>query len=65
MQCHIEMTVELVNIWCKINNEEIAKSLCPSVQSAEEMKANLTARITRLNHVADILYPKWIAGLKC
>ena len=64
MQCHIEMTVELVKIWCKKNREEIAHSLCPSVQSAEEMMTNLTARVSRLNKVADLLYPKWLAGLK-
>lgn len=64
MQCHMEMTVELVKIWCKENREEIEKSLCPSVQSAEEMKVDLAARIARLNQVAAILYPRWIAGLK-
>ena len=64
MQCHMEMTVELVKTWCEKNREEIARSLCPSVQSAEEMVANLTARVSKLNNVADLLYPKWINGLK-
>ena len=63
LQCHVEMTAELVKIWCETNKSEIADSSCSSVQSADEMMTNLTARVSGLNNVADLLYAKWIAGL--
>jgi GMP synthase-like glutamine amidotransferase len=64
LQCHVEMTSEMVKIWGETNKSEIADSLCPSVQSADEMMTDLTARVSGLNNVADLLYAKWIAGLK-
>jgi GMP synthase-like glutamine amidotransferase len=64
LQCHVEMTSEMVKIWCETNKSEIADSLCSSVQSADEMMTDLTARVSGLNNVADLLYAKWIAGLK-
>lgn len=64
LQCHLEMTAELVKIWCETNKSELADASCLTVQSADEMMTNLTARVSGLNNVADLLYPKWIAGLK-
>jgi GMP synthase-like glutamine amidotransferase len=64
MQCHVEMTVDLVKIWCQANKSEIADSSCSSVQSVDGMTTNLTARVTELNNVADLLYSKWVTGLK-
>lgn len=63
MQCHVEMTEELVTSWCESGVKEIAKNLGPSVQSAEEMQKNLPERLAKLHRVADRLYGCWIKGL--
>jgi len=64
MQCHIEMTAEMVKTWCAAGKDEIPQKICLSVQSAEEMLTNLPKRITLLHKVATLLYTKWIAGLQ-
>ena len=65
LQCHIEVTVEMVKIWCEANAAELAQSReSPAVNSHEEIQANLNDRITVLQSVADHLYQKWIRGLK-
>ncbi|MGH8761762.1 MAG: type 1 glutamine amidotransferase [Nitrosospira sp.] len=63
LQCHVEMTEEMVKTWCKTGAEEIAKSSESSVQSIEAMQTDLTRRISALNQIACRLYSKWISGL--
>lgn len=63
LQCHVEMTGEMVKTWCKTGAEEIAKSSGSSVQSIEAMQTDLTGRISALNQIACRLYSKWISGL--
>jgi GMP synthase-like glutamine amidotransferase len=62
-QCHIEMTPELVRSWAKAGAAEIAKPSA-TVQSERQMRVNLVARAARLNRIADVLYERWIQGLK-
>ena len=64
MQCHVEMTPEMVRSWCASGAGEIARSACASVQGAEEIQAHLQARAAALNAVASRLYDRWIGGLK-
>jgi GMP synthase-like glutamine amidotransferase len=64
LQCHVEMTPELVKSWCKTGAKEIAASLGPSVQTALEMQADLENRVPRLHRIADRLYSRWVKGLK-
>ncbi|SEK90293.1 type 1 glutamine amidotransferase [Nitrosovibrio tenuis] len=64
LQCHVEMTDEMVRTWCAIGAEEIATNLGPSVQSVEAIQANLAERVPALNKVAGRLYEKWISGLE-
>ncbi|SDY09335.1 type 1 glutamine amidotransferase [Nitrosomonas sp. Nm58] len=65
MQCHVEMTEDMVRSWSKVNAAEIAQNLTsPAVQSTETMQANLASRVSILNTVADRLYGKWICALK-
>jgi GMP synthase-like glutamine amidotransferase len=64
LQCHVEMTEELVKKWCEANKSELDGASCSSVQSVDGMTTNVTARVTELNNVADLLYSKWITGLK-
>jgi GMP synthase-like glutamine amidotransferase len=64
MQCHVEMTGDLVRAWCDAGAREIAAHAGPSVQTAEAMQEELDRRLTALHAVADRLYGRWIRGLK-
>lgn len=64
MQCHVEMTPDMVRDWCREGARSIARHLGPSVQSVEAIEANLNAKVAALNAVADGLYERWVAGLK-
>lgn len=63
MQCHVEMTEDMVKAWSQTGAEEISGSSGPAVQSAEFMQINLSSRVSALNQVATRLYTKWISGL--
>jgi GMP synthase-like glutamine amidotransferase len=63
LQCHVEMTEEMVRTWCKSGIAEIAASSGPSVESVEATQMDLAQRVPRLNQVASRLYEKWISGL--
>lgn len=64
MQCHVEMTEAMVKEWCIENNEDIANPTGSSVQTAAEILENIAERVSASNKVADVLYTKWIEGLK-
>lgn len=64
LQCHVEMTPELVKSWCETGAREIAANRGPSVQTALEMQADLENRVPRLQRIADRLYSRWVKGLK-
>ena len=64
MQCHIEMTEEMVREWCELGEGEIASaSASPAVQQTAAILENLAERVKTLNAVAQKIYTKWIAGL--
>ena len=65
MQCHVEMTAELVASWIEGGADEIrAASSSPAVQRPEEMKADLPARLDRLHEVANRIYDRWTENLR-
>lgn len=65
MQCHVEVTEEMVHSWSTYNAAEIAQNLSsPAVQTAPVMQDKLPQRITALNAVANRLYTQWIQALK-
>lgn len=64
MQCHVEMTPELVAAWCENGAEEIAASNSPAVQQPAAMLADVDARTDQLHTLADKIYSRWIQGLK-
>ena len=64
MQCHVEMTPQMVRTWCASGADEIAGSTSPAVQSAEAMQADLEAQTRQLHGIADKIYSRWIQGLK-
>jgi GMP synthase-like glutamine amidotransferase len=61
MQCHIEMTEELIRKWASEDNGEL--QVADSVQSAEAMQRDIGDRVQRLNWIADTVYTRWIKGL--
>jgi len=63
MQCHVEMTPELVASWCDNGAAEIAASQSPGVQTPHAIQTDLQARTARLHRLADKIYSRWIQGL--
>ena len=63
LQCHVEMTPELIKSWCETGAREIASNLGPSVQTAQAMQEDLENRVSRLHRIADKLYSRWVKGL--
>lgn len=64
MQCHVEMTEELVRAWCRDGAREIeASAASPAVQKPDEMQRDLETRVQRLHEVADRIYERWTEGL--
>ncbi len=64
MQCHVEMTGEMVRDWYTVGADEVvAASSSPAVQSAEAATTGLERRVAALNAVSEKLYRKWIGGL--
>jgi GMP synthase-like glutamine amidotransferase len=66
MQCHVEMTRELIESWCRSGAREIARGLAksPAVQTVEEIRRDLDARLDDLQRTADRIYDRWIAALE-
>ena len=63
LQCHVEMTAEMIASWCEVGADEVAASSSPAVQSVHEMQQQMSARLPGLNSVADQLYGCWVRGL--
>lgn len=66
MQCHIEMTGEMIENWCGTGAQEIERNhgRSPAVQTPDEMRESLPARLAALHAAADKVYDRWTAGLK-
>ena len=65
MQCHIEMTEELIESWCETGAHEIEANLArsPAVQTPQAMREDMDSRLSALHAVADRIYRRWTAGL--
>lgn len=64
MQCHIEMSEELVRTWCQLGAREIADSgASPGVQASTEIERELARRVAALHAIADRVYGRWLEGL--
>ncbi|HKB83395.1 MAG TPA: type 1 glutamine amidotransferase [Burkholderiales bacterium] len=65
MQCHVEMTEQLIDSWCESGADEIAGNRAsPAVQSAEQMKSRMEEKIAAMRRIADRLYDNWVKGLQ-
>lgn len=65
MQCHVEMTPELITTWCRDWEKEVASLAprVPSVQTPAQMLAHVEDKTARLHGVADVIYGEWVKGL--
>jgi len=64
LQCHIEMTPEMIKTWCSVGADEVeASSASPAVQSVSEMQRRMAVELPRMNSVANHLYGQWVKGL--
>ena len=63
MQCHVEMTPELIRSWCADWEKELLARESPSVQTPEQIQDGMDAKLARLHAVADRLYDQWVRGL--
>jgi GMP synthase-like glutamine amidotransferase len=64
LQCHIEMTRELVESWCAAAADELPPRSSAHMQSAADILSDLPARVAALNHAADGIYNRWAKGLR-
>jgi len=64
MQCHVEMTEELIRSWLQTGQTELKENeASPAVQRREEIERDIIARVAALNNVANRLYDRWTEGL--
>ncbi|MNC84503.1 hypothetical protein D3C83_00590 [compost metagenome] len=66
MQCHVEMTPELIRAWCRDWGKEVEALArrVPSVQTPAQMTERIEERVAGLNAIADRLYDRWSEGLR-
>jgi GMP synthase-like glutamine amidotransferase len=64
MQCHVEMTPELVRAWCGDWEKELVQRASASVQTPDQIVERLDERVHSLNAIAETLYTRWIEGLE-
>ncbi len=62
-QCHIEMTRELVESWCRSSAHELPARSTAHRQSAADLQSDLDLRLAALGEVADGVYARWAQGL--
>jgi GMP synthase-like glutamine amidotransferase len=64
LQCHIEMTSDMVKAWCEVGANEVQGAWAsPGVQSVTAMQESLTVKIERLNQISRGIYTQWLQGL--
>lgn len=63
LQCHIEMTTDMVREWSQHGAAEISKPSA-TVQRRAQMLMHLPQRAARLSAIADHFYTRWIKGLR-
>ncbi|MDH4235595.1 MAG: type 1 glutamine amidotransferase, partial [Gallionella sp.] len=65
LQCHVEMTEEMIAKWCAVGADEVeASKASPAVQSVSEIQRQMADELPRMRNVAEQLYTRWIVGLR-
>ena len=62
-QCHVEMTRDLVETWCRTGADELPSKSSPSQQSRADILNDVDARVATLNGIADGIYTRWSRSL--
>jgi GMP synthase-like glutamine amidotransferase len=64
MQCHVEMTPELIRTWLSTGEAEIREHRrSPAVQPPAEIQKDMAPRLERLHEVANRIYDRWTSNL--
>ncbi|HLO65007.1 MAG TPA: type 1 glutamine amidotransferase [Azonexus sp.] len=64
MQCHVEMTPEMIAQWCdQWADEANAVADQPSVQPPATMESEIASRLPTMRRLSEQLYSVWIKGL--
>jgi GMP synthase-like glutamine amidotransferase len=63
MQCHVEMTPELIRSWAESWADEVRGIASASVQTPEQMEERIDERVRDLNAIAARLYDRWTERL--
>lgn len=63
LQCHVEMTRPMVETWCRTGAAELPANSTASMQSRDDLCADLDRRLAALSRVADDVYAHWANGL--
>ena len=63
-QCHVEMTRELVETWCRTGAAELPERSEGPLQSRDDILGAADARLRDLNAVADGIYDRWAKQLR-
>ena len=61
LQCHLEVTEEIVRDWCQAGALELLRPCGPSVQPVETVLASLQHQLPRTREAARWLYAGWLA----
>jgi GMP synthase-like glutamine amidotransferase len=65
LQCHVEMTPEMIESWLASGAREIAANRSsPAVQAPEAISGEMRARLPSLSANAERLYRSWIRNLR-
>lgn len=66
MQCHVEVTAEMIETWCRIGIDDIDENFgkSPAVQDALTIRTQAPEKLEPLSAAASRLYARWIEGLK-
>jgi GMP synthase-like glutamine amidotransferase len=65
LQCHVEMTPEMIASWIGSGSGEVAENLSsPAVQPVEKIRSEMPARLPQLSATADRLYRRWIENVR-
>jgi GMP synthase-like glutamine amidotransferase len=63
-QCHIEMTREMVETWCRDGADDLPAQTVGATQSKADILRDVDARLAELARVADDIYTHWSQGLE-
>jgi GMP synthase-like glutamine amidotransferase len=66
MQCHVEVTAEMIDTWCRVGADEISEhhGKSPSVQDSATIRAQVPHKLGPLSSTAERLYDRWTRRLE-